>query len=265
MKQIDNRLVTIPNGYAEWRGNIETLIEQAKLRAVLSVNTEMLTLYWHIGREILQKQQQQGWGSQVVRQLSHDLRQSFPDDKGYSERNLNAMLSFARAYPDFPILQVPLAKLEQHPIRQDQLAKLTSDDGEFVQVPLAQIDWYHHISLIPKVKDNAERAFYILETAANGWSRDTMMLQIANGYIHAKGKSVNNFRQTLPPYQSDLARYAFKDPYKFSFLGTVALQNEFDIERSLASRITDFLLEMWRGDCFSTEIRHLCNVTINER
>lgn len=124
-------------------------------------------------------------------------------------------------------------------------------------MPLAQIDWYHHISLIPKVKDDAERAFYIMETAQQGWSRDTMLLQIANGYIHAKGKAVNNFRQTLPPYQSDLAKYAFKDPYKFSFLGTVALQNELDIEKSLASRITDFLLEMGRGFAYIGRQYHI--------
>ena len=74
-----------------------------------------------------------------------------------------------------------------------------------------------------------------------------MLMQIANGYIHAKGHAINNFAQTLPPPQSDLARYIFKDPYNFSFLGTVALQNELDIEKSLTSRVTDFLLEMGRG------------------
>ena len=97
------------------------------------------------------------------------------------------------------------------------------------------------------MKDEAERAYYISETAQNGWSRDVMMMQIDNGYIHTKGRAINNFTQTLPPPQSDLARYIFKDPYNFSFLGTVALQNELDIEKSLTSKVTDFLLEMGRG------------------
>lgn len=87
-----------------------------------------------------------------------------------------------------------------------------------MQVELAQITWYHHISLLSKVKDIAERAYYITETAQNGWSRDVMLMQIANGYIHAKGHAINNFEQTLPPLQSDLAKYIFKDPYNFSFL-----------------------------------------------
>lgn len=84
-----------------------------------------------------------------------------------------------------------------------------------------------------------------------------MLTQIANGYIHAKGNSINNFEHTLPPVQSDLARQAFKDPYKFSFLGTVALQNELDIEKKLTERITDFLIEMGRGFAFVGRQYHI--------
>ena len=139
--------------------------------------------------------------------------QRFPDDRGYSARNLREMKRFAESYPDFPFVQVPLAKLQGKTIWQAALAKLESHDG-FIQVPLTQITWYHHISLLPKVKDVAERAFYIMATASEGWTRDTMLMQIANGYIQAKGNSINNFEHTLPPVQSDLARQAFKDPYK---------------------------------------------------
>lgn len=128
---------------------------------------------------------------------------------------------------------MPLAELKKLPILQVTLAKLESEGKLFVQVPLAQITWYHHISLLSKVKDIAERAYYITETSQNGWSRDMMLLQIDNGYIHAKGHAINNFEQTLPPPQSDLARYIFKAPYNFSFIGTVALQNELDIEKTL--------------------------------
>lgn len=252
-----NTPTIMPKGYVVWRKNIETLIEQAKLRAIKSVNSELLTLYWHIGCKILEKQRKQGWGAQVISQLSKDLTARFPDDRGYSVTNLKYMRGFALQYPDYPILQVPLAELQQLPIGQAALDQLKNGNKEIGQVPLDQIDWYHHISLIPKVKSNAERAFYIMETAHNGWSRDVMMLQIANDYLHAKGKAINNFTQTLPPYQSDLAKYSFKDPYKFSFLGTVALQNELDIEKSLASKITDFLLEMGRGFAFIGRQYHI--------
>lgn len=158
----------------------------------------MLSLYWRIGCEILEKQKQQGWGANVIKCLSKDLSVHFPDDRGYSARNLRNMKRFAECYTDFPIWQVPLAKLRSLPVSQATLTQLSKDNAEFVQVPLAQIDWYHHISLMSKVKDDAERAFYIMEAAQNGWSRDVMMLQIANGYIQAKGKAINNFKVKTP-------------------------------------------------------------------
>ena len=247
----------LPNGYTQWRKDIEHLIDTAKLHTALNVNVGTLTLYWNIGKSILHKQEQEGWGKQVIEQLSKDLISRYPDDRGYSKRNLGYMKSFAMQYPDFPFLQVPLAKLRELPILQATLAKLESEGKDFVQVPLAQISWYHHISLLPKVKDEAERAYYITETAQNGWSRDVMLLQIDNGYIHAKGHAINNFEQILPPLQSDLARYIFKDPYNFSFIGTVALQNELDIEKSLTSKITDFLLEMGRGFAYIGRQYHI--------
>ncbi len=253
---IPNTSNLLPDGYDAWRNAIEVRIERAKLQAALKVNSELLSLYWSIGKDILFKQEQLGWGKQVITQLSHDLSLRFPDDRGYSERNLGYMKQFAMEYPDFPFLQVPLAKIHENPILQVALAKLQIV-GEYVQIPLTQISWYHHISLIPKVKETENRAFYIMATAHEGWSRDTMLTQIANGYIEAKGSSINNFDLTLPSPQSDLAKYTFKDPYNFSFLGTVALQNELDIEKGLASRVVEFLLEMGKGFAFIGRQFHL--------
>ena len=251
----DNNL--LPNGYPEWQKSIEQLIEISKLRAAINVNADTLKLYWNIGNSILQKQKEKGWGKKVIEQLSKDLTNRFPNDRGYSVRNLGYMKYFAQEYPDFPILQVPLAKLKGQAIRQVSLAKLGDKEQEFVQVPLAQITWYHHISLLTKVKDNIERAYYITETAHNGWSRDVMMMQINNGYINAKGHAINNFDNVLPSPQSDLARYIFKDPYNFSFLGTMALQNELNIEKTLTDKVTDFLLEMGQGFAYIGRQYHI--------
>ena len=219
--------------------------------------SELLALYWKIGTDIIRKQKEQGWGTGVIALLSKDLTDRFPEDRGYSERNLRNMKRFAEAYPHFPFLQVPLAEIDGDEIWQVSLAKLKEEGKDFVQVPLAQITWYHHISLFPKVKDIARRAFYIMATAQEGWSRDVMLMQIDHGYIEAKGNSINNFTATLPPIQSDLARYTFKDPYNFIFLGTVALQNELDIEKKLTEKVTDFLLEMGKGFSFVGRQYHL--------
>ena len=138
----------LPNGYPEWQKSIEQLIEISKLRAAINVNADTLKLYWNIGNSILQKQKEKGWGKKVIEQLSKGLTNRFPNDREYSVRNLGYMKYFAQEYPDFPILQVPLAKLKRQAIRQVSLAKLGDKEQEFVQVPLAQITWYHHISLL---------------------------------------------------------------------------------------------------------------------
>lgn len=253
----DTSTSELPEGYNLWRKEIISLIEETKYKTVLSVNSELLSLYWHIGTDIIKKQKEQGWGSQVVEQLAKDLSVRFQDDRGYSARNLWNMKKFAATYPDFPFLQVPLAEMKDKSILQAALAEFKDESKCAFLIPLTHITWYHHISLIPKVKNIAERAFYIMATTQEGWSRDTMLLQIENGYINAKGKAINNFTTTLPSIQSDLARYTFKDPYNFSFLGTVALQNELDIEKKLTERITDFLLEMGKGFSFVGRQYHL--------
>lgn len=125
---------TLPNGYEVWRKEIITLIEQAKFKAALNVNAELLSLYWKIGTDIIKKQKEQGWGTQVVEQLAKDLSLRFPDDRGYSARNLWNMKRFATEYPNFPFLQVPLAEIEEGSILQAALAEIKEDGKDFVQV-----------------------------------------------------------------------------------------------------------------------------------
>lgn len=134
----------LPTGYNQWRKDIENLIDTAKLKTAISVNMGTLSLYWNIGKQIIEKLEQIGWGKLVIAQLSKDLCSRFPDDRGYSERNLRNMKRFAEAYPTFPIWQVPLAKLKELPILQESLAELENEGKEVVQIPLAQVGKYEN-------------------------------------------------------------------------------------------------------------------------
>ena len=231
--KMDNNIIQ-QHEYKNWAEFITSKIQRAQTNAVLKVNTELLTLYWEIGNSIIEKQKQNGWGSKVIELLAVDLSKNFPGSSGFSVRNLKYMRAFAEAYPQFPIVQVPLAQSE----------------NQFVQVPLAQITWYHHISLLAKVKDTVERAFYIVETAKNEWSRDVMLLQIQSKLYGRSGKAINNFEQILPEYQSDLAKSIFKDPYHFDFLMLSSKVKELEIEKLLTQKITDFLVELGKGFAF---------------
>ena len=240
---MNTMIQSLPEEYNRWKQSVIEHIQERRVEAVLSVNRTLLQTYWEIGSAILTVQNEKGWGAQVIDRLSRDLEKTFGKGNGSSVRNLKYMRMFAAEYPDFPIVQVPLAQ--------------SSEGGEFVQVPLAQITWYHHISLLTKVKDLRERAFYIQQTAVNGWSRDMMMLQVNGGLYGRYGKAVTNFNQTLPAIQSDLAQAAFKDPYHFGFLDVAGKKNELDIERQLTEKISDFLLEMGRGFAFIGRQYHL--------
>jgi predicted nuclease of restriction endonuclease-like (RecB) superfamily len=234
--------------YLLWFHRLVGEIDRQRLNAVMQLNAATLQHYWWLGNDIVQKQREQGWGTNVINRLSVDLQKYYGNDSGYSSRNLGYMKSFAVEYPNFPFLQVPLAKIQEMPILQERLAKFTvSADGAFVQVPLAQITWYHHISMIAKVKDMALRAFYMTEAAIQGWSRNVLLMQIDSEY-HKKAKALpNNFATTLPPVNSDLAKAAFKDPYNLGFLDMTKVKQEQDLENQLANRVTEFLLEMGRG------------------
>jgi predicted nuclease of restriction endonuclease-like (RecB) superfamily len=178
-------------GYDAFLTDIKQRIRTAQVKAALAVNHELIMLYWHIGTEILTRQQQQGWGAKVIDQLSKDLKQEFPEIKGYSTRNLKYIRAFAEAYPDQQIVQ--------------QLA--------------AQIPWFHNCVLLDKVKDPQKRRWYIEKTIQNCWSRAVLEHQIESRLLERTGTAITNFDRALPQPQSDLARELIKDPYNFEFLG----------------------------------------------
>jgi predicted nuclease of restriction endonuclease-like (RecB) superfamily len=202
--------------------NLKQRIRSAQVKAALAVNQEMIALYWHIGREILSRQQAQGWGSKVIDRLAKDLKREFPDVRGFSRSNLKYMRAFAEAWPDW----------------------------EFGHQLGGQIPWRHNCVIIEKVKDREERLWYIHQTIENGWSRNVLVLQIESGLYRRQGGAVTNFERTLPQPQSDLAQSLIKDPYNFDFLTISKDAREQELERGLIEHIRDFLLELGVGFAF---------------
>ena len=212
----------LPANYADLLGQIKERIHSERLRVVLTANAAMVMLYWDIGKAILDRQEQEGWGAKVIDRLSHDLREAFPDMRGFSPRNLKYMRAFAAAW----------------------------DDRQIVQEVLAQITWYHCITLLDKIKDSRTRLWYAHKAREEGWSRNVMVAQIELRLHDREGKAVTNFNVTLPPDDSDMATQVFKDPYLFDFLGTAAPRTEREIEQALVDHIQDFLMELGTGFAF---------------
>ncbi|MBT9317162.1 PDDEXK nuclease domain-containing protein [Leptothoe spongobia] len=211
-----------PDNYRRFLQSLKDRIRSAQVKAALAVNQELILLYWQIGREILNRQQQEGWGTKVIDRLAKDLKRDFPDMTGFSARNLKYMRAFADAYPD----------------------------GQLVQQVLSQIPWGHNVRLLDVLKDPDERLWYARQTIEKGWSRNVLLMQIEQGLHKQTSAAITNFERTLPPDQSDLAKNLIKDPYNFDFLTLAADAQERDLEQSLLSHIRDFLLELGVGFAF---------------
>ena len=219
--QIANR-VTLPDTYSAFLQELKQRIRESHLRASLSVNRELVLLYWRIGRDILVRQERENWGAKVIDRLAEDLKKAFPDMKGFSPRNLKYMRAFAEAWPD----------------------------EEFVQQVAAQIPWFHNCVLLDKLQRQEDRIWYAKASVQYGWSRNVLVHQIETRLHKRAGAAVTNFERTLPSPQSDLAQQITKDPYTFDFLMIGDDARERELEQGLLTHLRDFLLELGIGFAF---------------
>jgi predicted nuclease of restriction endonuclease-like (RecB) superfamily len=219
----------LPLDYQAYLAQLKERIRSAQAKAALAVNRELILLYWQIGRDILQQQAQQGWGAKVINQLASDLKQEFPEIKGFSRTNLLYMRAFAEAY----------------------------GDEQIVQQLVGRIPWGHNVRILDQVKTAAERLWYAQQTIENGWSRNVLVHQIESNLYARQGKSLTNFNLALPPTQSDLAQQLLKDSYVFDFLSLGQEAKERDLERGLLLHLQRFMLELGKGFAFVGSQYHL--------
>lgn len=219
----------LPLEYKAFLKEIKGKILSSQVKTALAVNRELITLYWEIRSEIFSKQQEKGWGSKTVENLSKDLKLSFPEMKGFSLTNIKYMVQFAREYPDFQISQ--------------QL--------------VGQIPWGHNILLLQKLTSLEERLWYVKKIIENGWSRNVLHHWIDSDLHKREGTAVSNFQKTLPSPQSDLAHQTLKDPYCFDFLTLRDKHDEQELESGLLDHIQKFLLELGAGFSFIGRQVHL--------
>ncbi len=222
--------------YVEWLTTIKERLQKCQIKTAIQINSAMLEFYWSLGRDLVEKKADQVWGSGVVKQLSLDLRATFPEIKGLSAVNLYLMrrwyLFYQQAIKDTPELFYQAGKISLLP-------------HDFAMVP-----WRHHTEIISRCESVEEALFYIHKTIEEGWSRSMLDRKLAIGLYQAQSKAITNFAEKLPSLQSCLAQQILKDPYDFSFLNIKEDYNERDLENALVDNITRFLLELGRGFSF---------------
>lgn len=220
--------------YKNWLADIKTRVRNAQIKVAVSVNTELLKLYWSLGEDIVEKQKKAKWGDGLIEQLSKDLTVDFPDMKGFSRRNIMYIQKWYLFY--------------------------TKNQNELVQQAVAliiRIPWGHNIAIMTNCKDINEALFYVKKTSEHNWSRSVLVHQIELDLYKRSGKAINNFDITLPKSHSDLFHETLKDPYIFDFLSMSENYDECELEKGLVDHLTKFLLELGAGFAFIGKQFHI--------
>ena len=197
-------------------------VQSGQLAAFRAVNKELIELYWDLGKIILERQQQHGWGKSVVELLAKDLQKQFPAITGMSAGNLWRMRAFYLAYRDNEIL-APTAR---------------------------EIGWTQNYIIFEKCKDPNERFFYIHQTKNCGWTKNVLIHQIENQSYQKVILNQQNFEHTLPENLQSQAILAVKDEYTFGFLELGDKHSEYQLEQALINNVRKFLIEMGGDFCF---------------
>ena len=263
---------TVMKHYGDLLTDIKARIRQAQNRAIMAANTELVRLYWDIGRMVSAKQAAEGWGTAVIARLAKDLRSDIPDIKGFSERNVRRMIQFYKAYQNlFEIWPRSVAKLggdmAEPEIRPRPVAERATvdtvpaagddaNDSKAQQI-IARLPWAHNVILIQKIKERAIRYWYARQALEEGWSRDALEMMIQSKALERQGTAVTNFHRHLAHPQARLAQETLKDPYIFDFLTLEQPFRERELETSLVAHLEHFLLELGAGFSFVVRQVHL--------
>jgi len=213
-----------PLKYNNFINQLKQKIQTSQIKASIRVNEELLKLYWDMAQMIIAKQQEASWGDGIIEKISRDLKEEFPNIKGFSKTNLLYMKKWYLFWYDENLPQVV---------------------GEIFKIP-----WGHNREIITKLKNRDEATFYAKNTLQYGWSRAVLIHQVESRLYQREGRAITNFDTKLPPPQSDLAKATLKDPYNFDFLTMSKKYNEKELEDALVEHITHFLLELGSGFAF---------------
>jgi predicted nuclease of restriction endonuclease-like (RecB) superfamily len=179
----------LEKSYIKFLDDLKIQIKQSRIKAHLSVNRELILLYYEIGLAILEKQKEEGWGSKIIERVAKDLKQEFPEMTGLSYTNIQYMQRFAKSC------------CEIYP----QLV------GKLEDLPFFNIPWGHNREIIDSLSEASQKLWYANQTIKNGWSRNVLMHQIKSDLYQRQTsiEKTHNFDLTLPNPQSELYHFHF--------------------------------------------------------
>ena len=240
--------------YTDWIIELSKRYRKSQIKASRKVNDEMISFYYSLGKDIVNKKSESKWGAGFMKNLSRDLREQNPGATCFSETNLLYMKNFYLLFETYlentPQVEEQLDTKAITPQVGEQLDSkaITPKVVEQIRNELILVPWGHHKLLIDKFKNQPQKAlFFVHQTVVNGWSRDMLLNYVGTDLYERQGKALTNFKATLPDETSELAQELTKDPYNFAFTEITGKYNERKLKDALLQNITEFLLELGTG------------------
>lgn len=156
--------------YAALLKQVKARVALAQKKAIYAANEEMLTMYWDIGKLLAENKERIGWGNNALERLSNDLKNDYPQVKGFSVRNCQFMIQFYNEY-------------NQELTNTKQPVSYLTDVR--IMLPVKQLSWSHNIVLMQRTKDLAARYWYMVQCLKNGWGRNFLIEAINQDYYHS--------------------------------------------------------------------------------
>lgn len=252
-------------GYALLLRQIKQRVSLAQQRAIYAANEEMLRMYWDIGGMLQQSQQADGWGKKTLQRLSVDLKNDYPEIKGFSVRNMQCMMQFFGEYnQELTMVKGASCEITQSTIAQSEKASNLITQSMIAQLeeynftlPIKHLNWTHNLIIMQQVKDIRARYWYMVQSITSHWSTRYLQEAIKLNYYDKHGALANNFTETLPALEAGEVKSLLKDPYIFDMLTFTDQYNERDVEIGLVKHVEKFLVEIGAGFAFMGRQYHI--------
>lgn len=263
--QVNDILADSFRGYAKLLRQIRQRVLLAQQRAIYAANEEMLRMYWDIGGMLQQSQDADGWGKKTLQRLAVDMKNDYPEIKGFSVRNMQCMMQFFNEYNQ----ELTMVKDATSSSTQSTIAQPNKDSKPITQSVIAQLDkynftlpirhlnWTHNLILMQQVKDIQARYWYMVQCIISHWNTRYLQEAIKLDHYGKHGALANNFTETLSAPEASDVKAMLKDPYIFDMLTFTDQYNERDVEIGLVSHVEKFLIEMGAGFAFMGRQYHI--------